>query len=144
MHLLNESLLKSLESMPAEFLVYALDALPVEFTIIDAEDNVRFWNRHGVRVFKRGPGVIGRNVRMCHPKHSVDRVEKVIDLLRSGKEDHVDFWIDLPEGDRPRKLLIRYFAIRDDNGKYLGVLEASLNLTPLQKITGERRLDDLE
>ena len=100
--------------------------------------------QHGTRIFKRGPAVIGRNVTMCHPKDSLDKVERVIELLKSGERDHVDFWIDLPDEDKPRKLLIRYFAIRDENEKYLGILETTINLTPLQVITGENRLGDLE
>ena len=106
-----EPLLKALEQMNADFLSAVLDTLPIEFSIIDADDQVLFWNQHGVRIFKRGPGVIGRNVRMCHPSDSLDKVEKVIDTLRSEKKDHVDFWLDLPDGDKPRKLLIRYFAM---------------------------------
>jgi DUF438 domain-containing protein len=137
-----DQLLKALDSMDLEFLATLLDTLPIEFSVIDAEDNVKFWNQHGVRIFKRGPGVIGRNVRMCHPKVSLDKVEKVIEVLRSGKQDYVAFWLDLPDGDEPRKLLIRYFAIRDESGKYLGILETTINLTPLQKITGENRLGD--
>jgi hypothetical protein len=139
-----DPLMKALESMPLEFLSAMLDTLPLEFSVIDVDDNVMFWNQHGTRIFKRGPGVIGRNVTTCHPKASLEKVEKVIELLKIGERDHVDFWIDLPEGDKPRKLLIRYFAIRDDNQKYLGILETTINLTPLQAITGENRLGDFD
>jgi DUF438 domain-containing protein len=139
-----EPLLNSLKGMPLDFLSTVLDTLPVEFTIIDADDNVLFWNRHGIRVFKRGPAVIGRNVRMCHPAVSVDKVELVIERLRSGEEDHIDFWIDLPDGDTPRKLLIRYYAICDEGGNHLGILETTINLTPLQAYTGEYRLGDFK
>lgn len=139
-----EPLLKALEEMPTDFLAVMLDAFPMEFSVLDAADNVLFWNQHGVRIFKRGPAVIGRNVKMCHPKDSLDKVEKVLEVLRSGKQDHVDFWVDLPEGDKPRKLLIRYFAIRSEEGKYLGTLETTINLTPLQRIQGENRLGDFE
>lgn len=137
-----EPLLNSLKGMPPGFLSTVLDTLPVEFTIIDADDNVLFWNRHGIRVFKRGPAVIGRNVRMCHPTVSMDKVELVIRRLKSGEEDFIDFWIDLPDGDAPRKLLIRYYALRDDEGNHLGILETTINLTPLQAYTGEFRLGD--
>jgi PAS domain S-box-containing protein len=139
-----EQLMNALRGMSYDFLAALLDTFPMEFSVIDANDNVLFWNKHGVRVFKRGPGVIGRNVRMCHPSASLDKVQKVIQLLRSGDKDHVDFWIDLPDDGNPRKMLIRYYAIRNDDGEYLGTLEASINLTPLQKITGENRLGDLD
>ena len=137
-----EPLLNSLGKMSTEFLAQLLDSLPVEFSVIDAEDNVLFWNYHGTRIFKRGPGVIGRNVRMCHPSESLHKVEKVLEHLKSGKEDSVDFWLDLPDGDKTRKVLIRYIAVRDAEGKYLATMEATINLTPLQAITGENRLGD--
>lgn len=137
-----EPLLKALENMSTDFLSVMLDTMPIEFSVIDADDNVMFWNQHGVRIFKRGPAVIGRNVRMCHPSGSIDKVEKVLKTLKSGEKDHVDFWLDLPDDGKPRKLLIRYFAIRSDDGDYLGTLEATINLTPLQAIEGENRLGD--
>ena len=140
----DNSLLKALDSIPLEFLYAMLDTLPVQFSLIDADDNVVFWNLHGTRIFKRGPAVIGRNVRMCHPSDSIGQVEKVIAVLKSGKKDSVAFWMDLPDGDTPRKLLIKYYSIRDDDGKYLGIVETTINLTPLQGITGEKRLGDFK
>lgn len=142
--MLIQPLLDALSGLPTEFLATVLDTLPIEFSIIDVDDHVLYWNKHGIRIFKRGPAVIGRNVRMCHPKVSLHQVEKVLEYLKSGEKDHVDFWIDMPEGDTSRKLLIRYFAVRDKEGKYLGTLETTINLTPLQAITGENRLGDLE
>lgn len=139
-----EPLVKALEKMTPEFLAAMLDTLPVEFSVVDGEENVLYWNHHGVRIFKRGPGVIGRNVKMCHPSHSLDKVEKVIEHLKTGKRDHIDFWLDIPVDGKPSKVLIRYKAIRDDEGKYLGTLEASMNLTPLQEIEGENRLGDFD
>lgn len=130
--------------MDDEFLAAMLDAFPMEFSVIDADDKVRFWNQHETRIFRRGYGVLGKDVRNCHPKKSLDKVLEVIDSLRSGEKDHVDFWIDLPAEGEPRKLLIRYFAIRGNDGKYLGTLEATLNLTPLQEISGENRLGDFK
>ncbi len=132
------------QSLDPEFLMTALDTMPVEFTLIDAEDHVRFWNKHGVRVFKRGPAIIGRDVRLCHPQKSISAVEHVLQSLKSGEKDHVDFWIDKYVDDELRKLLIRYSAIRDDEGNYLGTVEITLNITPFQKLTGEHRISDLD
>jgi DUF438 domain-containing protein len=72
----------------------------------------------------------------------MDKVDKVLSMLKSGEKEHIDFWLDLPDGDKPRKMMIRYSAIRDDDGNYLGTLETSVNLTPLQAIEGENRLGD--
>ncbi len=139
-----EALRKALEDLEIEFLMVAMDTMPIEFTIIDGDDNVRFWNKHGIRVFKRGPAVIGRNVRMCHPQSTLDSVEKVLKYLKSGERDHLDFWIDKQVGDDTRKLFIRYAAIRDDKGNYLGTLETTIDITQFQGITGERRVSDIE
>ena len=139
-----EPLVKALEKMSADFLTSMLDTLPVEFSVLDADDNVLYWNKHGIRVFKRGPAVIGRNARMCHPKTSLDKMDKVLEYLKSGKRDRIDFWLDLPEDGKPRKLMIQYRAIRDEDGNYLGTLETTINLTEYQGIAGESRLGDFE
>ena len=139
-----EPLLKALEKMSPEFLAAMNDMLPVDFSVIDADDNVLYWNRHGERAFKRGPAVIGRNVRMCHPSGSLYKVEKVLEYLKSGKKNEVEFWLDMPVNGTPSKVLIRYKAIRDGEGNYLGTLETSINLTPLKAIEGENRLGDFE
>jgi DUF438 domain-containing protein len=49
-----------------------------------------------------------------------------------------EFWIDL----KGRKVYIRYFAVKNEQGKYLGILEVSQDITALQKIEGEKRLED--
>jgi len=139
-----EPLVKALERMTPDFLSSLLDVLPVDFSVIDANDNVLYWNRHGIRIFKRGPAVIGRNVRMCHPAQSLHKVEKVLEYLKSGEQDYIDFWLDMPVNGVSSKVMIRYLAIRDVDGSYLGTLEATINLTPLQNIKGENRLGDFE
>ncbi|MHA1638359.1 MAG: PAS domain-containing protein [Candidatus Thorarchaeota archaeon] len=139
-----EPLVKALEKMSGDFMTSVLDTLPVEFSVLDADDNVLYWNKHGIRVFKRGPGVIGRNARMCHPKDSLDKMDKVLKILKSGEKDKIEFWLDLPEDDKPRKLLVQYRAIRDEDGTYLGTLETTINLTEYQGYTGENRLGDLD
>jgi len=36
--------------------------------------------------------------------------------------------------------LIRYFAVRDQEGNFLGTLEFTQNIGPIQEIKGEKRL----
>ena len=106
-----EPLLKAIEKMSTNFLAAVFDTLPVQFSVIDADDNVLFWNLHGIRIFKRGPAVIGRNVRMCHPKASLNKIEKVLEYLKSGERDRIEFWMDLPDGDEERSFLgLSYWA----------------------------------
>ena len=121
-----------------------LDTLPIEFSVLNKDDEVRAWNKHETRIFKRPEAAIGRNVRQCHPPKSVDKVEKIISEMKEGKRDIAEFWINLPIGEAgsERKILIRYFALRNKDGRYLGCLEASMDITDIQKIRGEKRLLD--
>ena len=121
-----------------------LETLPIEFSVLDKDDKILAWNKHETRIFKRPEGAIGRNVRKCHPPKSLDKVEKIIEEMKAGKRDEASFWIDLTIGKigEKNKVLIRYLALRDKNGEYLGCLEASQNITPIQEIKGEKRLLD--
>ena len=127
-----------LEAFSTEKLEAILDALPVEVSFVDEDDTVRYYSKGDKRIFRRTPAVIGRKVQNCHPKESVHKVEQVVSDLKSGKKDIAEFWIDL-EG---RKIYIRYFAVRDKAGRYLGVLEVTQDITDIQKITGQKRLVD--
>ncbi len=121
-----------------------LDTIPVEFSVVDKNDKVLAWNKHETRIFKRPTGAVGRNVRDCHPKGSLNKVETILAEMKAGKRDNARFWIDLPmkDKDTPQKIMIEYYALRDAAGNYLGCLEASQNITEIQKITGQKRLLD--
>jgi DUF438 domain-containing protein len=45
-------------------------------------------------------------------------------------------------GTGKQKILIEYYALRDDSGKYIGCLEATQNISDIQRIEGEKRLLD--
>ncbi|MDI6800239.1 MAG: PAS domain-containing protein [Actinomycetota bacterium] len=87
---------------------------------------------------------MGRNVKDCHPKKSLDKVEKILAEMKEGKRDKARFWIDLPigEGGKSQKVMIEYFALRSERGDYLGCLEASQNISEIQALEGEMRLLD--
>lgn len=125
-----------------EILDALLETIPVELSLIDENDKVLAWNKHDTRIFKRPEAVIGRDVRDCHPKRSLDKVEKIISEMKEGTRDKAEFWIDMPINDKPEKILIQYFALRNKNGKYLGCLEASQRITHIQSLKGEKRLLD--
>ena len=113
-----------------------LEAIPVEISFVDENDLVKLWNKHETRIFKRPISVIGKSVQNCHPKQSVDKVNQILSDFKSGRKDSAEFWINL----REKKVYIRYFAVRDKAGKYLGTLEATQDITEIKKIEGERRL----
>lgn len=130
--------------LPMEVLEAMLDTLPVEFSILDRDDRVLAWNKHETRTFKRPEAALGRNVRQCHPKKSLDKVEAIISEMKAGKRDKARFWIDLPigPGGELQKVLIEYYAVRDKGRKYLGCLEASQNISEYRKLEGQQRLLD--
>ena len=120
------------------------ETLPVEFSVLDKNDNVLAWNKHDTRIFKRPVNVIGKNVRKCHPEKSLAKVEQIISEMKSGKRDKASFWIDLSLGpeNKKHKILIQYFALKDENDNYIGCLEVSQDISDIQKMTGEKRLLD--
>jgi len=125
-----------IENLNQEQLAGILEAVPVELSFVDENDSVKFWNKHETRIFKRPISVIGKSVQNCHPRQSVDKVNQILSDFKSGRRDSAEFWINLKE----KLVYIRYFAVRDKTGKYLGTLEATQDITEIKKIEGEKRL----
>ncbi len=117
-----------------------LTHLPVDLTFVDENDRVAYYSEGKERIFPRSPGIIGREVRNCHPPNSVHLVNKILDNFKSGSKDSAEFWIEL--GDK--FIYIRYFAVRDSEGNYRGTLEVSQDLTEIRGLKGQRRLLDWE
>jgi len=112
-------------------------ALPFDLTFVDEHDRVQFYSE-GERVFPRSPGVIGREVRNCHPPKSVAKVEQILAEFKAGTKDVAEFWIPLAE----KFVHIRYFALRDDEGTYRGCLEVVQDATHVRELSGQRRIVD--
>jgi len=113
-----------------------LNTLPVDITFVDSKDTVRYFNKEGSRIFARTPAVIGRKVQQCHPPKSIGKVNKILSGFKSGKSNVANFWINM----KGRIIYIRYFAVRDGAGRYLGCLEATQDITDIKRIEGEKRL----
>lgn len=112
--------------------------LPLDLTYVDENDRVIFYNRGEDRVFPRSAGIIGREVQFCHPPKSVGTVLKILEAFRKGTQNEASFWINYKE----RLIYIRYFAVRDANKNYKGVIEMSQDITDIKKIQGEKRVSD--
>ena len=125
-------------SFQLEELMGVLNTLPVDITFIDKEDKVRYFSEGKERIFLRTKSIIGRKVQNCHPPQSVHVVEKILNSFKEGRRDQVDFWIHY----QGKYVLIRYFAVRDRNGNYLGTLEVSQEISRIQKLEGDKRLLD--
>jgi hypothetical protein len=63
-------------------------------------------------------------------------VDRILGDFRAGRQNCAEFWIDL----HGKFVHIRYFAIRDKEGKYLGTAELTQDIAPMRALTGERRL----
>lgn len=123
-------------SLSFDQLTMVLDALPIDCTYVDENNKVRWFNRPKDRIFPRSPAVIGRDVRNCHPAESVDVVENIIETFRRGEQSEANFWIEM----RGKFLYIRYFALRDKDNGYKGVLELSQEVSGIRALVGQRRL----
>ena len=119
-----------------EQLTSVLSTLPLDLTFVDAEDRVAFFSEGPHRIFARSKAIIGRKVQHCHPPGSVDIVERILGDFRAGRQNVAEFWIDF----HGRFVHIRYFAVRDKAGQYLGTVELTQDIAPLRALTGERRL----
>ncbi|RUA24351.1 MAG: hypothetical protein DSY76_08005 [Bacteroidetes bacterium] len=112
--------------------------LPVDMTFVDADNTVKFFSSPKHRIFPRTKSIIGRKVQNCHPPESVHVVDQIVEAFRSGKKDEANFWIQMG----PKFVLIRYFAVRDADGLFMGTLEVSQEISELRSLEGERRLLD--
>jgi PAS domain S-box-containing protein len=112
--------------------------LPVDVTFIDADDTVRYFNMPKKRIFVRPKTVLGKKVHNCHPQKSLHIVNKIVESFKNGEKNVAEFWITL----NSRLVHIRFFAVRDANGKYLGTIEVVQDITEIKKLQGERRLLD--
>lgn len=112
------------------------ELLPVDLTFVDADDRVAFFSEGPDRVFSRTRAILGRRVQHCHPPKSVGIVEQILDDFRSGRQHVAEFWLEF----MGRFVHVRYFAVRDAAGVYLGCLEVTQDCTKIRALRGERRL----
>jgi len=114
--------------------------LPLDLTFVDADDRVAFFTEGPDRIFARSKAIIGRKVQNCHPPRSVETVDQILQDFRAGKQNVAEFWINFHD----RFVHVRYFAVRNPDGAYLGTVELTQDLTPLRALQGERRLLEYE
>ncbi|MDN4754721.1 PAS domain-containing protein [Porphyromonadaceae bacterium W3.11] len=110
--------------------------LPVDISYVDENEIVKFYTDTPHRVFPRSKGVIGREVRNCHPPKSVHLVEEIIEKFRTGEKDSTDFWINKPG----IFIYIKYVAVRDEHGTFRGVLEMMQDCTRIREVEDSRTL----
>ncbi len=113
-----------------------LNTLPVDITFVGSDDKVKFFSQSSERIFQRNRAILNRDVRHCHPPASAHIVDKILEDFKSGRQNRAPFWINM----RGRMIHIEYFAVRNDEGDYLGTLEVSQDLTGYRALEGEQRI----
>ena len=124
--------------LSAEQIRLIFNHLPVDITYVDENNKVKFFSTPEKRIFRRTNSIIGRDVKNCHPHESVHVVEQIVEAFRNGEKDKASFWIQM----KGEFILIQYFAIRDEQGNYKGVVEVSQEITEIRNLQGEQRLLD--
>jgi DUF438 domain-containing protein len=113
-----------------------LNTLPVDITFVGSNDKVKYFSQSSARIFQRNRAILNRDVRHCHPPASAHIVDKILEDFKSGRQTRAPFWINM----RGRMIHIEYFALRNDEGEYLGTLEVSQDLTDYRALEGEQRI----
>ena len=129
-----------IENLKPEIIEAMLDSMPIETSFVDENDEVKYFNKNCDRIFPRHRSIVGKKVQQCHPQKSLHKVLQILEAFKNGKKDVAEFWINL----KGRQIYIRYFPVRDKDGKYLGTLEVSQDITDIKKIESEKRLLDWE
>lgn len=112
------------------------NTLPMDLTFIDKDGIVQYFSKSKEKIFPQTKAFIGRQLISFHTPASLRKVNQIMDDFKNGKKDNEDFWVI----SGSKYVLIRYYAVRNRKGKYLGALETIQNIKPLQEIQGEKQL----
>jgi len=118
-----------------EELEAVFSALPAEISFVDKDDIVRFFSNKPDRLFLRGKGALGKDLRLCHPPRFQAAMQKIIADFKSGKEDRALFW---RSSHKDKFTSIEYIALRNDKNEYLGTLEVVQDISELRTLEGDR------
>lgn len=103
-----------------------LDTLEIEITYVDENDINAYYNDHkGKKVFKRPETSLGREVYSCHPPQVEPVVRGLIKEFKAGSKDS----LKLVRNIKGRDFAISYYAVRDKDGVYKGVVETVQDLS---------------
>ena len=123
-------------SFTAKEIKAILNTAPFDMTFVDKNDKVKYFTQGKERIFVRNRSIINRDVRLCHPPGSTHIVEKILEDFKTGTASHAPFWIQM----KGKFIKIEYFALRDEDGEYLGTLEVSQDLSENRALEGEKRI----
>lgn len=103
-----------------------LDTMEIEITFVDENDINAYYNDHeGKKIFKRPVSSLGRDLYSCHPPQVEPIVRGLVRDFKEGKKDSFKLVRNIKGIDYG----ISYYAVRDKDGKYKGVLETVQDLS---------------
>ena len=105
-----------------------LNTLPLEITFVDANDINRYFNE-GEKFFKRPLAALDREVYLCHPPKIEAMVRRLIADFKSGARDTMDVWME----KQGHSFLVRYMAVRDRKGRFIGTMECVQQMDAIKK-----------
>ncbi len=105
--------------LPQQMIADILKALPMDVTFVDEHDIIRYYSDY--RIFNRTPKILGTTVQSCHSQASIPEVNRIIAELKGGLKDVSEFQTEKND----RKVRVRYIAVKDDNGRYEGMIETA-------------------
>lgn len=111
---------------------YFLNSIPMELTFMDSNNQFLYYNYHKPAeemLASTYPNQVGSPIAKLHPAGGHERVEMLIQQLRSGKID--TFPIHVPTHGADKFVVHNYKAVKDSKGNYLGVNEYVVDLQPI-------------
>lgn len=107
-----------------------LDTLEIEITYVDENDIASYYNDPKVeKIFKRPQSSLGREVYYCHPPQVEPIVRNLIKEFKEGKKDN----FKIVKNIKGKDYAISYYAVRDKEGQYKGVVETVQDLSFYKK-----------
>jgi DUF438 domain-containing protein len=92
-------------------------AAPADVTFVDGDGVVRHFSQY--RIFSRPKSCLDRDVLACHSESSRPGIARLLAEFRDGWRDEA-YFLSQKDG---RDVDVRYVAVRDADGGYLGCLE---------------------
>jgi uncharacterized protein len=125
-------------TLTPEQLDQVLRFLPVDISFADENDVLLYWKGETYKTCDAR--YIGRDVRDCHPEHTLDGLEEILQQFKAGTRDLAEGW----EHSKGKIKHTRYFAVRDSDGAYRGILEVNQDVTRIHALEGDQALPGWE
>jgi DUF438 domain-containing protein len=121
-------------SLTPELADLVFSFIPLDISVADENDVLVYWK--GATYRTCDSRFIGRDVRDCHPESSLDCLEDILRAFKAGEKDVAEGWEE-KKGTFKRT---RYFALRDREGGYKGILEVNEDVTGARALEGAQAL----